>query len=573
MKKDVLKEMFNFTSKKKETIKIGIILCLQLLLYTFSYPFIMQSVVDNAIPNENIELVIILSIVLIIIVVLRFFTNRYSEIKRKSCYYDNNAEIKKKVFESIQEAKVSELDKIQSGNLFAIVGPQAWDASQLFVWNLVGIISVRLSLTIAISLILFLLNAKIGIIIISIFIISYLLLVPFYVKTIKVYKKIQKIIIDLQGSMNEYIEAYSTTKTLKLEDVNLNDIENILDKCKAETLKSSKIIALHNGLFSLLSFGAVLAVLIVGGSELAMGIGLSSTIMLMVDYVDDINRHMKSLLDHVHGLNNKYSCFLNVLNVHKITKEVDEGNIKLSNIKKIEFKNVSLSYDGMNMILDKINFSIDKSMKVAIVGKSGAGKTSLVNLIPRLYEICEGSILINDLDYREYKLNSIRERVAYVFQEPVIFGKTIIENITFGCGKKINKKQVYDVCKKLEIDSKIRSLPSGYDTLIDAKTDLLSYGEKQLLSFARAILKDADLVILDEVTSNLDLEFESAVIKATKEIMKNKISFVIAHRLNTIKDADIIFFIEDKKIVEMGTHKELMMQKGKYYNLYASKEK
>lgn len=264
MKKDVLKEMFNFTSKKKETIKIGIILCLQLLLYTFSYPFIMQSVVDNAIPNENIELVIILSIVLIIIVVLRFFTNRYSEIKRKSCYYDNNAEIKKKVFESIQEAKVSELDKIQSGNLFAIVGPQAWDASQLFVWNLVGIISVRLSLTIAISLILFLLNAKIGIIIISIFIISYLLLVPFYVKTIKVYKKIQKIIIDLQGSMNEYIEAYSTTKTLKLEDVNLNDIENILDKCKAETLKSSKIIALHNGLFSLLSFGAVLAVLIVG---------------------------------------------------------------------------------------------------------------------------------------------------------------------------------------------------------------------------------------------------------------------------------------------------------------------
>lgn len=293
----------------------------------------------------------------------------------------------------------------------------------------------------------------------------------------------------------------------------------------------------------------------------------------MVDYVDDINRHMKSLLDHVHGLNNKYSCFLNVLNVHKITKEVDEGNIKLSNIKKIEFKNVSLSYDGINMILDNINFSIDKPMKVAIVGKSGAGKTSLVNLIPRLYEICEGSILINDLDYREYKLNSIRERVAYVFQEPVIFGKTIMENITFGCGKKINKKQVYEVCKKLEIDSKIRSLPSGYDTLIDAKTDLLSYGEKQLLNFARAILKDADLVILDEVTSNLDLEFESAVIKATKEIMKNKISFVIAHRLNTIKDADIIFFIEDKKIVEMGTHKELMMQKGKYYNLYASKEK
>lgn len=572
MKKDTLKEMFNFTSKKKETIKIGIILLLQLLIYTFSYPFIMQGVVDKAIPEEDINLVIILSIVLIIIVVVRFFTNRYSEIKRKNCYYDNNAEIKNKIFKSIQEAKVSELDKIQAGNLFAIVGPQAWDASQLFVWNLVGIISVRLSLTVAISIILFLLNVKLGLIIIGIFLLSYILLVPFYVRTIKVYKKIQKIIIELQGSMNEYIEAYSTTKTLKLEEVNLSEIENILDNCKKEMVKSSKIIALHNALFSLLSFGAVLAVLIVGGNELAMGIGLSSTIMLMVDYVDDINRHMKSLLDHVHGFNSKYSCFLNVLKVHKITKEVDEGNIKLANIKKIEFKDVSLSYDGVNTILDKVNFSIDTQKKVAIVGKSGAGKTSLVNLIPRLYEICSGSILINDLDYREYKLESLRERVAYVFQEPVIFEKTIMENICFGCGKKVSKKRVQEICVKIGIDSKIKSLPKGYDTLIDAKTDLLSYGEKQLLSFARAILKDADLIILDEVTSNLDLEFERSIIKATKEIMKNKISFVIAHRLNTIKDADLILFIEDKGIEEMGTHDELMKKRGKYYNLYASKE-
>lgn len=573
MNKETLKEMFNFTKNKKETIIIGIILVIQLMLYTFSYPFIMQKIVDKAIPEENINLVIILSMILIVIVVIRFITDRYSEIRRKNCYYDNNAEIKNKIFKSIQEAEVSELDKIQAGNLFEIVGPQAWEASQLFVWNFVGIISVRLALTIAISIILLVLNFKLGIIILGIFIISYLILIPFYLKTIKVYRNLQKIVIDLQGNINEYIEAYSTTKTLKLEEINLSQISEMLDKCKNEMVKSSRIIAIHNGLFSLLTFGAVISILIVGGNELSLGIGLASTIMLMVDYVDDINKHMKSLLEHVHGLNNRYNCFLNVLKISKIKKEKNEGVKKLNHIETIEFKDVSLSYDGVNTILDKISFKVNKPMQIAIVGKSGAGKTSLVNLLPRFYDICNGNILINGIDYREYKLEELRDNIAYVFQDPVIFNKTILENIQFGNKENISEEQVKEVCKQIGLDNKIKQLPNGYDTVIDSKSDLLSYGEKQLLSFARAILKNADLIILDEVTSNLDLEFEESIMKATKEILNNKISFVIAHRLNTIKNADLIVFIDDKNIVEMGTHEELMKKQGYYYNLYESKEK
>ena len=307
MNKETLKEMFNFTKNKKETIIIGSILLIQLLFYAFSYPFIMQEVVDKAIPEKNINLVIILSIILMVIVIVRFITNRYSEIRRKNCYYDNNAEIKNKIFKSIQKAKINELDKIQAGNLFEIVGTQAWEASHLFVWNFVGIISVRLSLIIAISIILLVLNLKLGMIIIGIFIISYLILIPLYLKTMKVYRNLQKIVIDLQGNINEYIEAYSTTKTLKLEEVNLSQIGKMLNKCKKEMLKSSRIIAIHNGLFSLLTFSAVISILVVGGNELSLGIGLASTIMLMVDYVDDINRHMKSLLEHSHNLKDRKS--------------------------------------------------------------------------------------------------------------------------------------------------------------------------------------------------------------------------------------------------------------------------
>lgn len=572
MNKETLKEMFNFTKNKKETIIIGSILLIQLLFYAFSYPFIMQEVVDKAIPEKNINLVIILSIILMVIVIVRFITNRYSEIRRKNCYYDNNAEIKNKIFKSIQKAKINELDKIQAGNLFEIVGTQAWEASHLFVWNFVGIISVRLSLIIAISIILLVLNLKLGMIIIGIFIISYLILIPLYLKTMKVYRNLQKIVIDLQGNINEYIEAYSTTKTLKLEEVNLSQIGKMLNKCKKEMLKSSRIIAIHNGLFSLLTFSAVISILVVGGNELSLGIGLASTIMLMVDYVDDINRHMKSLLEHAHNLNNRYNCFLNVLKIAKIKKEEDKGIKELNHIEKIEFKNVSLNYDGINTILDEISFKVSKPMQIAIVGKSGAGKTSLVNLLPRFYDICNGKILINGTDYREYKLEELRNNIAYVFQEPVIFNKTILENIQFGNKENITDEEVKEVCKKIGLDSKIEQLPNGYDTVIDAKSDLLSYGEKQLLSFARAILKNADLIILDEVTSNLDLEFEEAIMKATKEILNNKISFVIAHRLNTIKNADLILFLEDKKIVEMGSHEELIEKRGYYYNLYNSRE-
>ena len=572
MNKQTLKEMFNFTKNKKETIIIGIILVLQLLLYALSYPFIMQTVIDKAIPEGNMKLVIALSIVLIIIVIIRFFTDRYTEIRRKNCYYSNNNEIKNKIFKNIQETKISELDKVQAGNLFEIVGPQSWEAAHLFVWNFVGIISVRLALTVTIAIILLILNFKLGMIILAIFTLSYIILTPFYFKTTKIYRNLQKIVIDLQGNINEYIESYGTTKTLKLEKINLSQIGKMLNKCKKEIIKSNKIIAMHNGLFSLLTFTSVISILIIGGNELNLGIGMASTIMLMVDYVDDINRHMQSLLEHVHNLNNRYNCFLNVLKISKMPKEQNEGTRNLDSIEKIEFKDVSLSYDGVNTILDKISFVAEKPKQIAIVGKSGTGKTSLVNLLPRFYDICGGSIFINDIDYKEYKLEELRDNIAYVFQEPVIFEKTILENIKFENKGNVTEKKIKQVCKKIGLDEKISKLPQGYNTIISAKTDLLSYGEKQLLSFARAILKDADLIILDEVTSNLDLEFEEYIMNATKEILGGKIAFVIAHRLNTIKNSDLIVFLEDKKIAELGTHEELIAKRGKYYELYNSKE-
>lgn len=569
--KQKLKEMFNFTSNKKRTVILGIFILFQALYYQIFYQYALSKSIDNYIPSKNIKMTIIISSILIGIIVIRFFCDKYSEIKRKTIYFDNDRQIKNKIFDAIQSANVSNLDKIQVGQLFSLTTNQSFESSQLFVWDFIGIFSVRLRSTLITVIIMLFIDWKIALVVITIFTLSYIILIPFYNKNMKIYKEIQKTIIDLQGKINEYIDSFSTTKTLRLEEININDIKLMLEQAKNELIKSSKILGIHTALFSLLTFLAVIATLFIGGNEIVIGVEVGSIIMIIIDYISDINNNITSLLDHVHSLASKYNAFLNVLKIIDIDKEIDEGTLELNKVSSIEFKNVALSYDGVNVILENINLKIDKPKTVAIVGKSGAGKTSLVNLIPRFYNVTNGEILINGIDYTKYKLSELRKNLSYVFQETVILNMSIKDNLMYG-NENITLEDVTSLCKKIGIHDKIKNLKDGYDTILTAETDLLSYGEKQLLSFVRAILKNGDIVILDEVTSNLDIEFEQYVMNATKEILNNKISFVIAHRLNTIKNSDLIVYIEDKSIIEMGTHDELISKKGYYYNLYMSKQ-
>lgn len=466
--KKLLKEMFDFTSNKKKTIKIGIIMFLQSLPYLIFYQYILSQVIDNYIPDKNENMVLILSSILIVIIVIRFFFDKYSEIQRKICYYDNDMQIKNKVFNSIQDADISKLDKIQVGNLFNLTTTQSFESSQLFAWNFLGIFAVRIRSILITSIIMLFIDWKIALVVIGIFILSYLILIPFYNKNIKTYRKLQQSIIDLQGKINEYIDSFSTTKTLRLEEININDIKSMLGQAKCELIKSSKILGLHTALFALLTFFATIVTLIIGGNQLIIGVGLGSTIILIVDYISDINSHMNSLLEHAHGVMNKYNCFINILEIVSINKEDNRGTIELEKIDSIEFKDVKLSYDGVNTILENINLKIDKPITIAVVGKSGAGKTSFVNLIPRFYNLTEGQILINGIDYTKYKLSELRKNISYVFQEPVILNMSIKDNLMYG-NDNVQLEDVIKVCKEIGINAKIETFDNGYDTIIDAR--------------------------------------------------------------------------------------------------------
>ena len=239
---------------------------------------------------------------------------------------------------------------------------------------------------------------------------------------------------------------------------------------------------------------------------------------------------------------------------------------------KIEFKNVHFSYDDNQEVLKGISLKVNPSETVAIVGATGAGKSTIISLITRLYDINSGQILLDDLDLKEYELYNLRSHVGVVLQDVFLFHGTIFENLSFG-DESVTLEKIKAVAKDIEVDEFIESLPGGYDYVVRERGSSISLGQRQLLSFLRAYLSDPKILILDEATSSIDQESEKLIQKATEKITQNRTSIIIAHRLSTIVNADKIIVMEHGKIVEEGKHEELLRQNGYYSTLYKSQLK
>ena len=258
----------------------------------------------------------------------------------------------------------------------------------------------------------------------------------------------------------------------------------------------------------------------------------------------------------------RINAFLNMEN------DIDEGSQEIKSIDSIDIKNMSFSYNPKRPLIENLSLNIKKGYKVAVVGPTGAGKTTIINLIMRFYEPNSGNIYFNGIDSRDINKSSLRSNISMVLQDTWIFNGTIIDNVKY-TKKDATLEEVIEACKKSHADSFINTLENGYETLIGPK-DSLSEGQKQMISIARVMLRNPDLVILDEATSNIDTRSEMLINKAFDNMMKDKTSIVIAHRLSTIKSADIILVMKDGNIIETGNHSELLAKRGFYYDLYTS---
>lgn len=292
--------------------------------------------------------------------------------------------------------------------------------------------------------------------------------------------------------------------------------------------------------------------------------GLASFLVYINQYTKPFNEISSAAIE----LENARTSFERICAFLNQPDDKDEGIKEVTSIRDISFEHINFSYNKKQSLIEGFSLDITHGRKIAIVGPTGAGKSTLINLVLRYFDIDGGDLKYDGISYRELSKKTIRNNIGFVLQEPWVFKGTIFDNIRYAKQDATNE-EIIDVCKKANIDKFINLLPFGYETIVSSKNGL-SEGEKQLISIARLMLAEPNIVVLDEATSNIDTRSEKMINDAFDKIMENKTSIVIAHRLSTIVSADVILVIKNGKIVEKGNHKNLMNKHGFYYELYSS---
>jgi subfamily B ATP-binding cassette protein MsbA len=389
----------------------------------------------------------------------------------------------------------------------------------------------------------------------------------------KISKRVRKIVKENQETLGRMIsrvqETYEAEKLVKIsntydfEDRRFDDVSGKIEKLTLKTIKMSSISTPATQLLTMVAIAFVVAVALVEAQQKILTIGEFITFLSAMLL-------MKAPIQHLAGLNATFATISvaakSIFEIIDTVPEKDEGTKIISSTKgDFVFEHVYFRYPGQReYALKDINFSVRSGEHIALVGMSGSGKTSLVNLIPRYWEITSGSIRLDGTDIRELTLDSLRKQIAIVSQEIILFDDTIRNNIIYGC-ENATDEMIQAAVKGAALEEFVSSLPKGLDTPIGEAGNLLSGGQKQRLSIARAILKDAPILILDEPTSALDSKNEFAVKEALKNLTKGKTTFTVAHRLSTIEDASRIIVLDHGEIRESGTDFELREIQGGLY--------
>ncbi|NLA33296.1 MAG: ABC transporter ATP-binding protein [Tenericutes bacterium] len=381
----------------------------------------------------------------------------------------------------------------------------------------------------------------------------------------------QKNIGKLTGYITETYSAHNIVKVYNGEEKSIETFNNINNQLKDSSFKSEFYSGLMMPIIKVIgNFGYVIIVLL-GGFLAVKGRINIGDIPAFIQYVRKFNHPILSIASTTSLIQAIVASAERVLNLlEEPEEEPNKLNKKIDHVKgKIEFKKINFGYQKDINVIKDFNVVIKPGTKVAIVGPTGAGKTTIVNLLMRFYELNSGKILIDGVDIKEMEKSYLRSLIGMVLQDTWIFNGTIKENIAYG---KLDAcdNDIIDAAKLSYADHFINTLPNGYNMIIDQEVSNISAGEKQLLTIARTFLSNPKILILDEATSSIDTRSEILITKAFEKLMKNKTTFVIAHRLSTIKNADMIIVMDQGKIVEIGKHEELLAKRKFYYNLYNS---
>ena len=387
-------------------------------------------------------------------------------------------------------------------------------------------------------------------------------------KSQKYFKEQQQNLGDINGQIEEVYTGHNVIKAYNAGARAVDEFEQTNTKLYTSAWKSQFLSGLMMPIMQFAGNFSYVMVCIVGGALAINGKISFGVIVAFMIYVRLFTNPLSDIAQSFNTLQRAAAAGERVFEFLN-EEELEEENVteKLEKAKgEVEFKNVRFGYDPEKIIIKDFSVKVNPGEKIAIVGPTGAGKTTIVNLLMRFYEINDGQILVDGIDTKNLSRENLRDQFCMVLQDSWVFEASVRENITFG-EKDITDEELIDVCKRVNLDHFIRTLPHGYDTILDDKQSL-SQGQLQLLTIARAMVSHAPMLILDEATSSVDTRTEIIVQDAMDELAKGRTSFVIAHRLSTIKNADLILVMKDGDIVEKGKHDELLKRDGFYAQLY-----
>jgi ATP-binding cassette subfamily B protein len=533
------------------------------------FTYLNKGIIDQAIIAQNHQALIrILSLYggLILFQAVCVFTFIFlAGVLGERIQYD----LRKSMFNHLQELSLAYYSQTSVGRLMARVTSDSGRVSELVTWGIVDTTWAVMNITTSMIFML-IINWKLALIVMLTIPVLLVIAINFRKRILVEFRKSRRANSKITGSYNENISGVRVVKALGREDENLKEFKVLTDEMYNSSYHAAWLSALFLPTVQIISAIALGFIVWYGGLQANLGMMTIGGIQAFVSYltfmmwpIQDLARVYAEMQHSIASAERIFTLLDSVPEVFDRPGAIDPGTIKGT----VEFDQVDFTYEDGKPVLTDFSLKVKPGEIIALVGPTGGGKSTIVNLLCRFYEPKRGVIRINGRDYTEFTLHSIQSRVGIVLQTPHLFSGTVRENIRYGC-LKASDDDVEAASKLAGAHDFILNFEKRYDQDVGEGGNLLSVGQKQLISIARAILAEPDIFIMDEATSSVDTLTEALIQRGMENLMQGRTSFIIAHRLSTIKRASRIIVVEDGRITEMGTHQELLRARGHYYRFY-----
>ncbi|HPO27040.1 MAG: putative ABC transporter ATP-binding protein [Candidatus Methanofastidiosum methylothiophilum] len=570
----LVKRLFAYMKPFKLKITAVIILMIVVMGINLVNPYLLKEAIDKHVTNKNYNGLLIIGIFFSALNVFSMFLSRariniMSEVSNKIVL-----NIRQELYAHIQKLSFTFFDNRPVGKILARVVGDVNSLQQLFSDSVTNLIPEILTIVCTLFL-MFSINFRLTLAAVA----TLPLLIGglFFIETFsrKRWQNYRKKKSNLNAFIHEDFSGIKVVQSYNMEEKTSYSFKNYCGSMMNSFIRAVRLNDLFWPMVELCSgIGIVLvywsSVKLVNTGSISIG-----TLVAFTAYISIFWRPIMNITNFYNSLITNFAAAERIFDILDTKPDIENkgSEIIMPLINgNVQFKNVSFGYDDGTTVLDNVSFNVKAGEKIALVGPTGAGKTTIINLISRFYDTKKGNVLIDGYDVKNVDLESLRSQMGIMLQDTFLFSMSITDNIRYG-KLDASDEEVINAAKAVNAHDFIMKLEKGYETNVNERGSRLSVGQRQLISFARALLADPRILILDEATSNIDTQTERLVQSGIKKLLHGRTSFVIAHRLSTIRDADRIFYVDDGKIIESGTHAELLAKKKAYYELYMSQYK